>query len=268
MAEEYLQEVELPSKGRYYGDSVPDGVVAIEPLGTREDKLLASAKEGNAVLDKIFDNCVTCPIPHVNLLVGDRLHLLIRLRSISYGSSYYFHYRCPSCRKTVEGHVNLDKLDIKEVSDDVDPGSDPSFEVTLPLKGDTVRIRLMTALDEDKIQQYIRRLKKTAPDMDPSSQEYVYRLARRLTEINGEPAGIRQAIEYVESIKGKDSLEIQYAIEENEVGPVTEVEPTCSNCGYEAPPFPMPIAGEFFRPARRRSRPGAHIKTAEAVDAT
>lgn len=267
MAEEYLQEITLPSRGVYYGDEVPDGVVAIEPLGTREEKLLASAKQGMAVLDRIFDNCVSCPIPHKNLLVGDRLYLLLQLRSISYGKDYYFNYRCPGCRQRTEGKVDLDALEIRTVSPDVAPGSEPTFDVTLPLRGDTLTIRLMTGADEDKVTQYIRQLSKKAPGLDASAQEHVYRLARRVVQLNGDPLGIREALEYVEGIKGKDSLEISYAADEHDVGPVTEVEPTCQLCGYDAPPFPMPLSGEFFRPARRSSRDTNYSRAAEIANA-
>jgi len=80
--------------------------------------------------------------------------------------------------------------------------------------------------------------------------------------------GIREAMEFVETIKGEDSLHLRDEIVGNDVGPDLWLEPECEYCGYPNGPFIMPFTTEFFRPRRRRARAYDHLRAAEALDST
>jgi len=267
MSEAYLKEIQLPSSGKFYGGQIPDGMISIEPLGTKEEKLFASGAETSLkVLDAIFDSCVTCPIDHRDLVLGDRMHLLVQLRCISYGSSYEYPFRCSECGKRSWGSTDLNNLHVRTPQGEDD---DPSrFAVKLPVLGTELQLRLLTGRDEEKIQRYIQQL--NAKTRGKSSEvEFIYRLARRIESIDGnEAVGIREAMEFVEGIKGLDSLHLRDEIQEHDVGPELEVEDACNYCGFLNGPMPMPIDTEFFRPRRRSARTYDHLGAAEALDAS
>lgn len=259
MAEEFLKDVTLPSRGQFYGDKLPGGVVSIEPLGTREEKLFATNRAAQ-LIDKIFEKCVRCePLSHTELVLGDRLFLLLQLRVISYGENYQFPFRCSECGAKSYGDVNLDTLPVKTAAD----RATGLFTVELPLCGSTVEMRLLTGQDEIQIRKYAAQINQKSRGKDVGS-EHVYRLARRINKIDGEDVGIRETMEFVESLKGKDSLRIKDAIDDNEVGPELEVEPECHSCGFSNE-LVLPFEAEFFRPRRRRAGDHDPVRTAEAL---
>lgn len=260
MSEAYIREVELPSKGQFYEGKVPGGIVTLEPMGTREEKLFSSGS--SSVVNKVFDQCLTLPdgIRHTALVLGDRLYILLQLRSISYGDDYTYPFRCTECGEKSYATLNISEIPVKYASE----GSSEIFPVHLPLMDVQLEVRLLTGQDEEKVQAYVKQLSKKFKQA--VTVEYTYRLARRIETIDGEPVGIREAMDLVEKIKGKDSLVLRDAIEENDVGPEVEVEPECPNCSYPNEPIALPLQAEFFRPRRRSPKPDEHIRAAEAID--
>lgn len=266
MSEAYLKEVELPSKGKFYGGQIPEGLVTIEPMGTREEKLFsAGAESGSRIVSKIFDSCVTCPINHLDLVLGDRLFLLLQVRSISYGRNYEYPFKCDECGRKSYGNVDLDSIPIRHPSpEDADPSK---FNVKLPILGNELRLRLLTGRDEEKISRYAQQINAKTRGRD-SNVGYIYRLARRVEQIDEEDVGIREAMEFVEKLKGEDSLQLRDEIIAHDVGPEIDVEPMCQHCGFPNGPFVLPFESEFFRPRRSRAKSDEHLRTAEVVDAT
>ena len=264
MAESYLKEIHLPSRGKLYNGQIPDGVVSIEPLGTREEKLFsAGSSSASLILNKIFESCVVCPIDHLKLILGDRLYLLLQLRSITYGRQYDYSYQCDNCKKKSYDLVDLDSLQIKAPKDVEDPSK---FDIKLPILGNTVSMRLLTGEDEEKVQRYVSQVAAKSRGQSTDT-EYIYRLARRIDAIDGGAVGIREAMEFVEKLKGADSLAIRDAIVDNDIGPDIEVSPTCKNCGFENDPFVLPLDVEFFRPRKRGTKSRDYLATAEHIDA-
>ncbi len=258
----YLQEVTLPSNGQFYDGKIPGGTVQVEPMGTREEKLFSSGEaSGSSILDKLFSTCVKSPIPSLDLVLGDRLFLLLKIREVSYGDDYLYTFYCDECRSRSAATVNLSSLRILHPM----VGSDGTFEVRLPLTGVQVKLRLLTGQDEEKVKQYARQL-RTKQTVNVEGVEYVYRLARRIVSIDGkEDISIREAMEFVESLKGMDSVAVKDALDENEVGPDLEVSPIC-HCGYAVEPMTLPMTKEFFRPRRRSASTGDYLSAAEALD--
>lgn len=243
----YHKEIQLPSKGILYNGKVPDGLVYVEPMGTAQEKLFSSGRDGTAVINKIFDDCLTSPIPHQDLVLGDLVWCLINIRAVSRGPEYQFNYVCDNCRKKTSVSVNLLDFEIRSPSPDVVY----PFEVTLPILGDTLGIRLLTGKDTEAVERYGKQVARHSPGTAEESQ-YVYRLARRIASINGEQIGVQEVMKYVEKVRGLDSQAIDDAIEDNEVGPVMLVYPTCQRCAYDNDAKEIPVTGDFFRPSKRR----------------
>ena len=247
MSEDYLQEVTLPSSGQFYDGRIPDGLVSIEPMGTREEKLFSTGASGGAVINRLFDSCVTVSIPHLDLVLGDRLFLLLQIRAISYGDEYTFPFRCSECRTKSWGSISIPKIPIRIPKE----GSTSVFSVQLPILGNTLEMRLLTGKDEESIENYSKQFKRRRKNV--GDVEYIYRLARRFESIDGNTIGIKEAMQFVEKLKGKDSLYLRDEIDDHDVGPELDVEPECGECGYANGPFSMPFESEFFRPRRRSS---------------
>jgi len=267
MSEEYLKEVVLPSRGLFYDGQIPHGVVTVEPMGTREEKLFASAKAGaSRLVDKIFNSCVHSPVPHEKLILGDRLFLLLQLRVVSYGEMYSYPFRCSDCGAKVYVEVNLDEIPINYA----DESGEYPFRVELPIKKDVLELRLLTGKDEENVSRYGKSLTSKAKGPGGNSAargaEHVFRLARRVSTINGEIPTIKEAMVYMEALKGMDTIAVRDAIAEYNVGPDMNLEPECSSCGYANGPFVLPFDVEFFRPRRRSPKAPDYLRAAEAFD--
>lgn len=262
MSTMYLKEVQLPSKGVLYNGAIPSGLVQIEPMGTREEKLFAGGQKGSAVINRIYDLCLHLPnnFDHRDLVVGDRLFILLQLRAITYGSEYSYSFKCHECRKKSTGILNLNNLPLLTPPE----GFTGFIPVTFPLARKTAELRLLTGKDEDKVDQYSAQLQKHGADSEGAS--YVYRLARRIEKIDDQPVGIKEAMEFVDSLKGLDSLAISEALDQYDVGPVLEVNPDCTSCQYPNGPMTLPLDQEFFRPRRRRPGHTDPIETAVVLD--
>ncbi len=258
---EYLTEVQLPSKGIFYGDKLPDGLVQIEPMGTKQEKLFTTGKSGIAVLNKIYKDCIPLPFSHKDLILGDRLFLLLQLRAISYDNNYEYPYACEECGEKNWGKIDLFKMPIKSAND----STEVHFNAELPLTGKTLQLRLLTGADEESVTRYGKQMKSKIKGMI-GGIEHTYRLARRLVTIDGEKVGIQEAMRFVEELKGKDSMAIQDALAANDIGPVTDVEPECESCNYANGPFTLPLSSEFFRPRRHRTKDTDYFRAAEVFD--
>ncbi len=261
---DYYREIELPSRGLFYDGEVPDGLVHVEPMGTKQEKMFAAGKQGSVVISRIFDDCLSCPIPHQDLILGDRIWVLINIRAVSRGSVYDFPFKCDACGKRDETSIDLLKLEIKHPPEDLTPADLP-FKVTLPIQKVELGIRLLTGKDDDAVERYGQQVAKTNAAAAEEAK-YVYRLARRIATVDGEKMGIQELMPFVEKIRGLDSQALQEGFDDFEVGPTLEIEPTCNHCGFRNDEVLMPIRGSFFRPKRRGASDGDYIRAAVVFD--
>jgi hypothetical protein len=262
MGKEYGGELQLASKGHFY-DVDWDGVLHVEPWGTKEEQLLVSPNINfTETLSRLVTRLTDCPVAPEKLLLSDRQMLFIYMRCLSYGSDYSFNYRCEDCEERVQHDMDLEKdlditfvddpefletLDIENVESLVEP-----FSLELPLQGKTLGWRQLRGVDERAVDKYVRRMAKGMKKAGPKDErsDYVYRAALRIETVDGNKVDIREAIEMAESLKGQDSLAFRQAIEAISIGIDPELEISCRNCGYLNEVF-MPMDKGFFRPKRR-----------------
>ena len=187
--------------------------------------------------------------------------MFIYMRCLSYGGDYTFSFRCEDCNEKVEHDMDLEhdlnvvyvddrafleSLDLDDVSQLTEP-----FELMLPIQQRSVGWRLLRGKDERAVDKHVRRMVKgnKAKRSDERS-DHVFRAALRIEQIDGRrPESIVEAIETIESLKGKDSLAFRQAIEAVSFGIDPELEVTCRNCGYPNDVF-LPLDKSFFRPKR------------------
>lgn len=245
MVTEYIEEFELPSRCLLYEeeDNIPE-VISMRAMTTKEEKMLIGST-GNSAFDKVIGACIVEPknIPLGKLLIPDKHFLLLKLRILSYGSSYHATYKCPDCGESHEYSLDLDELEIHELADDfVEP-----IEFELPMSGDSIGIRLLRDKDNKKVENKAKRLKRKAKGAMTGDISYILRLAEHLVLVNGEeiPANKKQA--YVESMHSRDSAYIRHQLNSIELGYDLQIYEDCPFCGSEVE-FTLPMTEEFFRP--------------------
>jgi len=237
----------LPSKGQLYGDQIPDGKIEIRKITTREEAiLLSSGSRGVERIDAIINACSRLPngFKHEDLLLQDRMAILLGLRTHTFGDGYQVPYQCASCKAHNKESVNItDDLELKEAPDEL---SEPVM-VSLPDNGAMVGLRFLRGVDEERIAKHAKRVMMRSNDIaDPS---YIYRLALQIVTIDEqEEISIRDREAFVRDLSAADSAAMRNAIDEAEPGIDLRVFAECRSCGYPNE-FALPFTADFFRPA-------------------
>lgn len=255
-------ETILPSNGLLYDGKVPDGRVQILPMTTREEKMIASSGSGAAAtaVDTLITRCVRGlnGVAADDLVVGDRLHLIMAIRAVSLGDDYEFSIRCESCnakfKSTVKIPDDLTTLYLKK-------GFEEPFKVELPVSGALLKLRLLRGKDEKDIAKYSERASKNASRAE--DQSYTYRIVKQIASmnltpddseteiINDTPEATRKLMDIYDTLQVKDSVELRNVFSENDCGVDTNLEHNCPKCNaYFDASMPMQI--EFFRPGGNR----------------
>jgi len=245
---EFIREIRLPSAGFLYEGKIPEGKVTLRAMRVSEEKFLAGAKKKNfyLILNKIFSHCIESPkdIDVENLILEDRIYLLVMLRVISYGSQYMMIHTCSyeDCYSTFEKLWDLEKLSVKYPTNTIEP-----IEVILPSSKLKLKLRMLRGKDEQDIQEYSERIKGE----EGEDVSYSYRLAKRILSINGKPPNnIGETLSLVESLVGIDSLYFRDAIDSVDIGLQLSYDLVCPKCNRKNE-LVMPFMGsEFFRPRR------------------
>lgn len=240
--------VNLPSRGVLYEGQIPDGVVQVRKLKTGEEAILL--KQGGSPLDRmnvIIEQCVKLPngFEHQNLLIVDRMALLLSLRLVTFGARYDVSYKCPSCNNLAKVEMDLmEDLDENAADDSL---SEPQH-VKLPDSGNMVGLRFLRGVDEDRI---TKRAKRTMmKSNDPGDPSYQHRLALQIVSIDEkEGMTLPEREAFVRGITAKDALAIRTKIDDSEPGIDLQVVLECNHCGTPTE-MTLPFTGEFFRPSR------------------
>jgi len=257
--------VELPSCGYPYGDSIPGGKVKLLPWSTEEETLLNNMTGDTPTkLSQIISNCVLdCPVPMDDLLLSDRMYMMLMQRIRTFGPEYGFTFRCQFCGATSRNSIDLDEsLDRIEM----DPDAREPFDVELIDAETTVSVRFLRGRDELDVLKYVNQRESVRGKRrrgideedeaakrrreDAASQ---YRLALQIIAIGGEDVDTEESLRFVKRMTMGDSNDLRIAIDEVEGGVDTTVSVKCAVCRAENE-ITLPFSGEFFRPGRRRRR--------------
>lgn len=263
----------LPSKGLYYENMIPDGIVEVRPMGMAADKILATQRlaQSGKSLDYLFKQCVKLPenFGPYNLLAGDRVFLLYYLRGITHGSKYEFIGECTNedCRMSNTFEYDLNNLDIKYAKKE--SGEEP-WQVELPkmteLVGSPVwvKVRLLRGYDLLKLTKSIKQRRKTRPasrfveeDMGKLDDAVIdetlaQNLVNLIVEVGaGDDISKDRAVieKFVEKLHSSDHGIIREFINDMSPGVNTTITVTCESCGQEMK-MDLPITESFFRPSK------------------
>lgn len=238
---------ELPSKGLIYEPKISSHVELRSMTARDEMKRLAGSTAKFKVLCDIIEGClIEKPKIHVyDMALGDYEYLLHRLRVVTYGNEYKLTVRCPHCGEVVDANADLDALAIKEF-DLANFVENQTF--TLPVSGDSVKIRFQTPRMLDEIDIKTKELKRKYKESDIDFSLY-QTLLSVIDEVNGAKMDPIKLESYINKLAAKDMMKIiNNAKKLNDlIGIENTVFVDCPECGGEVETF-FRYEPEFFRP--------------------
>jgi hypothetical protein len=236
------ERVELPSGGLLYDAKSPAraGFVLVRPMTTKEEEILVTErfhKQGIAI-DMLLSRCImTRGINTMDLLSGDRLHLLFYLRAVSYGPEYSFRARMRDGSEQ-EIKTNVGQLSINKLPE--------NFQEPWPFQYEGVTYELRLSRGKDEQEAVVERLNEKkknpkAPDSSPTSA-----LRRQIVSVNGEsdPAVVRKA---VDRMIAKVAHAIRAELMAKNPGPKVRIDVENAETG-EMEEVNVAITESFFRP--------------------
>ena len=240
---DYETTVELPSKGLIYKEDKIPASITLRGMTTREEKILY-AGTGSDSFQRVLENCIIQPenIDTSKLISADEMFLIVQLRILTYGPEYKVVATCPNCGRKETYTINLAEFDVNTLPDDF---KEP-IKIELPKSGDILEARLLRNYDTKEIDRYSRKFAKQF-NQNVREVEYVCRMAKYITTINGESVDFVQAREYVEDMYSMDTAKFWSVINKIDVGMDSTCYVTCDGCKEDFD-FNMPVTSEFFRP--------------------
>ena len=242
-------EIELPSKGRFYDDitAPSNGIISLRPMTGEEENILATqrfVKKGEAV-NMIFKRCIKEDYNPSQFLTIDRTYILIYLRGISYSPSYEVKVKCSDCEESFLTAINLGALFVEQCPDTYGP----ELNDVLPKTQLPFSYRLSTGKDEQDITGYRERKVKAFGDQ-AADDTLIYRTATLLNHIDG----IRDKNELqilLKNLPVSDGSYIRNCINEPPFGVDTNIEISCPSCLHDFE-VDLPLEASFFFPRRSK----------------
>tara|TARA_R110000744_G_scaffold149446_1_gene262592 strand:- start:616 stop:1371 length:756 start_codon:yes stop_codon:yes gene_type:complete len=123
-------EISVPSGGYSYFKGKA-GLIKLKPIRFGDEKELAMGNRGpnfnpaNFLLAKCVSN-----VDVDDLLLIDKLYLLLKIREISYGNEYEVGVGCTACGHENKLNLHIDQLDSVDIPEDMD-----LFNIPVHLKG-------------------------------------------------------------------------------------------------------------------------------------
>jgi hypothetical protein len=147
-----------------------------------------------------------------DLLIGDRVFLMLAIRRVTLGDDFPFDHECPKCEKTALHIVDLSKLEVKNMPEPkkrVHEGVTPS--------GKKVRWHCMSGKEEETLSKV-----GTSDALSAS-------ILVRLDLLNDAPAGMAA----LKAMSMKDREWLRGRFEDTEGGVDTTIKLVCEHCGHE-----------------------------------
>lgn len=243
------EEVELPSKGRFYNgeDGPANGVLSIRPMTGEEEQILATprfVRKGQAI-NMIFKKCIKEDYRPEQLLTIDRTYLLIYLRGISYSPNYDVEMKCPECEKKFGTTLDLNSLFVEECPDNYGP----TLEDVLPTTKLPFSYRLSTGRDEQDLNEHRDRRIKAFGDA-AADDTLTYRTAQLLNHIDGIESKTELQI-LLKNLPINDVSYIRNCSNDPPFGVDTNIEIICPSCLQDFQ-VDLPLDANFFFPRRKK----------------
>jgi hypothetical protein len=239
----YKQPMLLASRGKPYGDLIPDGKLNVFPMTVTEEQIIATGTgDMGRTINQVVQRLTELPegLSFDDLLVIDRFMLLLGIRKNTYGSSYQLRFNCPACGKLGDLEIDLDTMSVTYADDD---WNEP-FPCVLPIQQKRLELQMLRVSHDTHLAKLPK--SKNPQDFGHRDQRYFYRIAHCIRTIDGEEMSLNDKVMFVKTLHGADSSAIDNAIRDHELGP-DDILYTCSSCNRESE-VTFPLEAEFFRP--------------------
>ena len=203
--------VKLPSKGEFYLSKKQS--VKVGYLTAYDENVLSNIDSKKTIRESIILPLLRNKLYEPNLrpeelLEGDIEAILIFLRNTSFGPEYNVISRDPATGNEFTASILLDELNYKKTK--YSPNEDGTFTVNLPKSGHTIKLKLLSLIENIDIDRTIEMYPKNRV-----SPAITLRLERSIVEVDGNSDKMHIA-KFVETMPIMDSKYIRNFIAENE----------------------------------------------------
>jgi hypothetical protein len=192
--------IELPSQGLLYENKKSS--VKVEYLTAYDENVLSSPNllNNGKYLDVLLERKVKdLGFHHSELLQGDRLAILLFLRTTGLGEEYT-QLIFNDSGDMVEGIIDLTKLTIKKL--EISPDENNEFDFEFPESNKKGKFRLLSSKDDDDLNEQDKKLMEKNQGVSSKS---TLRLERSVMEIEGE----RDKMKISHILKGLKILDVR-----------------------------------------------------------
>jgi hypothetical protein len=220
-----LEEVELnlPSKGKFYKGQK----LFLRPMTFEDEKAMTLARKNKEDILKILLSRCLKGINPKDVVLMDKLYLLMKIRELSYQEKYPTVLACQSCSKPNDLVFTLDDLNVKYLEDDAE--TEP--EIELPKTKVKVKVKHPTLNDENYLSDEIK---------------IVENLWRFVVSVNGveDPTIITRFLKDPR-IPIQDVHKLIEAIFKSDYGVSMSIRYICQHCSYQNIDT-LPLNSNFF----------------------
>ena len=225
---EVATQVEVPSRGKFYGSNFDETLVSVRPMTFEDEKAIVTAQNSPDIdsANLLLSRCVE-GVDTESLLLIDKLFLILKIREVSYGSDYKVVILCEKCKNENTLSIALDQLNNNLIPEDYE---DP---VTVELKRikKTCKVRMPRVTDE----KYLA-----------NPERVLDHLWRFIPEIAGnQDKGVIAKV--ITKLPIADLHTITNTISNTKFGIQTDVRYVCSKCDSHNT-ITLPITPNFFSP--------------------
>jgi len=239
--------IDLPSKGLIYPkeNALSSGQVEMKYMTAKEEDILTNVnllRQGLAI-EKMLKSLIKSPINYDDLTLGDRNGLLIAARILSYGKDYSFIYKNPNTDEEEKVVADLQNLEYKQ-PDWSKFNNKNEFEFKLPKSGNTVTFKLLTVVDDKKIDDEIKGVKK---NLGQDAGTISTRLKHQIIAVNGEYS-TKAVRDFIDDgyLLAMDSIELRKYIASITPDVIMKIDVSLSD--GEIIKVDLPMSAEFFFP--------------------
>ena len=234
--------VDLPSKGHFYIDGHPlsSGKVELKYMTAKEEDILTSQnliKQGKVIDVLLQSLIVDKKIKLDDLLIGDKNAIMVAARILGYGKKYQFNY------DGVEQEVDLTTLEPFNIDVKKFTKGQNKFDYTLPNSERTIEFKLLTGMDEKRIDAEIKAREKLTKEQ---SSELTTRLKHMILSVDGktEKSYINNFVD--NEFLSLDSLEFRKYL--TSITPDVDMSTTIMGSDGKELEVTIPVTVRFFWP--------------------
>jgi len=212
--------LDFPSNGKFYRNFAK---AILRPVTFEDEKFMIASQSPDAV-NILIERCLK-GLNVKDLLILDKMYVLLKLREISYGAEYQAQVTCPHCSSKADVKIDISKLNINHIPDTLE---DPKT-IMLPVLKKKISVKLPRVSDEIYLKS------------GESVYSNIWRFVIAIDSIT-DPVTINKAVQRM-NIRDVRTIISQLSSKEAGVDPRFLLQ--CADCGAESE-MAVPITDDFF----------------------